>query len=141
MKTNKRVVPEWEQDAIRLKELFEQRSNKLTQTAFGKKHGIGTQGMMSQYLNGKAPLTKSAANKFAIGLGVSIAEFSPRLSGSMANANMTRVPVTIQLKPEIRGKMIQIAGARSCSGKAVPLYEIYEEALLEFLIKQEHILL
>lgn len=141
MTAKKHAVPEWKQDAMRLKALFEQRSNKLTQAAFGIKHGIGTQGMVSQYLNGKAPLTKSAANRFAIGLGVSVAEFSPRLSGSLANTNMTRVPVTIQLKPEIRGKMIQIAGARSCSGKKVPLYEIYEEALLEFLIKQEHSLL
>jgi len=135
MTAKKHEVPEWKQDATRLKVLFEQLSNKLTQEEFGKKYGIGTQSMVSHYLNGKAPLTKRAANQFAIGLGVSVAEFSTLLSGSMANTNMVRVPVTIQLKPEIRGKMMQIAGARSCSGKAVPLYEVYEEALLEYLTK------
>ena len=135
MVAKKHVVPEWQQDAKRLKALFEQRSKKLTQEEFGKKYGIGTQAMVSHYLNGAAPLTKKAANKFSIGLGVSVAEFSPLLAGSIANANMVRVPVTTQLKPEIRGKMMQIAGVRSCSGKAVPLYEIYEEALLEYLTK------
>ena len=55
MTAKKHEVPEWKQDATRLKVLFEQLSNKLTQEEFGKKYGIGTQSMVSHYLNGKAP--------------------------------------------------------------------------------------
>lgn len=68
-----------EKEAHALKRLFEERS-KVSQARFGKEHGLGTAGMVWQYLNGHRPLNLQAAVKFAKGLGVRIQDFSPRLA-------------------------------------------------------------
>lgn len=66
-------------DAARLKALFKDKA-KLTQSEFGARYGIGSQGMVWQYLNGTRPLNVSAAKNFANGLGVSIDDFSPSIA-------------------------------------------------------------
>jgi len=53
---------------------------KTSQSDFGAKHGIGSQGMVWQYLHGKRALNLKAAAAFSTGLGVPIKEFSPRLA-------------------------------------------------------------
>ena len=55
-------------DAARLRDLFKART-KLSQAAFGKQYGLGSQGMVWQYLSGSTPLNIPAAKKFAEGLG------------------------------------------------------------------------
>lgn len=52
----------------------------MSQQGFGLEYGIGSQGMVWQYLNAVAPLNLEAAAKFAKGLHCSISDFSPRLA-------------------------------------------------------------
>ena len=68
-------------DAQRLKQLYDTRVPKgMSQEEFGNAFGIGTQGMVSQYLNGIRPLNYEAAAKFAKGLKCTIADISPELA-------------------------------------------------------------
>jgi len=52
----------------------------MSQAEFGDKFGIGTQGMVSQYILGTRPLNIEAAAKFARGLGCCIVDINPRLA-------------------------------------------------------------
>ncbi|RQT74783.1 helix-turn-helix transcriptional regulator [Burkholderia cepacia] len=65
--------------------LFEEKS-ALSQGEFGARYGIGTQGMVWQYLNGRRPLNIAAATAFATGLGVKIPSFSYRLAQEIERA-------------------------------------------------------
>ena len=66
---------------VNLKRLYDERTtNDLTQGEFGKKYGIGTQGMVWQYLSGRRPLNVEAAAKFARGLGCTIYDISPEMA-------------------------------------------------------------
>ena len=68
-------------DADRLKRLYVERVPKgMSQTEFGLRYGIGTQGMVSQYLTGHTPLNVDAAAKFAKGLRCTIADISPDMA-------------------------------------------------------------
>ncbi|WP_238897935.1 LexA family transcriptional regulator [Achromobacter xylosoxidans] len=80
-------------DAARLRDLFKART-KLSQAAFGKQYGLGSQGMVWQYLSGSTPLNIPAAKKFAEGLGVSIDSFSPTLARQIEEASaLTERPI------------------------------------------------
>jgi hypothetical protein len=78
-KPRKALEPWQVEDAARLKALFESRT-KLSQDAFGAKYGIGSQGLVSQYLIGHIPLNVLTAARFAIGLGCGLEEISPTLA-------------------------------------------------------------
>ncbi len=67
-------------EAAALKSIFDSKKQKISQAAFGELYQIGTQGMVWQYLNNERPINKDAAVKFAKGLKVSVADFSPRLA-------------------------------------------------------------
>lgn len=73
--------PRWPTAHIGLKRLYEERV-QMSQAEFGAAFGLGTQGMVWQYLNGYTPLNYDAAAKFAKGLRCTISDFSPE----MANA-------------------------------------------------------
>lgn len=79
-------------DAARLKLLFERHQaqldpkEKLTQEEFGERYGIGSQGMVWQYLNARTPLNLPAAARFAKGLGCKIEDFSPSLAADVMEA-------------------------------------------------------
>ena len=91
-----------EKEAHALKRLFEERS-KLSQAKFGKEHGLGTAGMVWQYLNGHRPLNLHAAVKFAKGLGVRIQDFSPRLAAQAKAVALGAGDVVLQVRePEPR---------------------------------------
>jgi transcriptional regulator with XRE-family HTH domain len=67
--------------ADKLKQLYEKRVPKgMSQAQFGETFGIGTQGLVSQYLNGHTALTVEAAAKFAKGLGCKIDDISPEMA-------------------------------------------------------------
>lgn len=83
----KQLEPWQVADAARLNALFKERA-ALSQLAFGATHGIGNQSMVSQYLLGRRPLNIDAAQKFAAGLGVAIADFSPTLAEKIAGASV-----------------------------------------------------
>lgn len=72
-----------EAEAAKLKELFDAQRNAkdgLSQAQFGSKHGIGTGGMVWQYISGHRPLNLQAAVRFARAFGVGLSAFSPRLA-------------------------------------------------------------
>jgi len=73
-------------DAARLRALFKARAT-LSQLDFGGRYGLGTQGMVSQYLLGRRPLNVEAARKFAEGLGCTINEISPSLAQKIIRAS------------------------------------------------------
>lgn len=95
-------------DNERLRALWQQKAT-LSQKEFGRRYGIGTHGMVSQYLNGLATLNLSAAVKFARGLGVSLAEISPSLAkealeaAALAGDNFAHEPV-------VRGRAVPLIG-------------------------------
>lgn len=69
---------------VNLKRLYDERiPADLTQGEFGKKYGIGTQGMVWQYLSGRRPLNLEAAAKFARGLGCTIFDISPEMAEAL----------------------------------------------------------
>lgn len=76
-------------EAAALRGLLDALHPRPTNAAFGKAHGIGSAGMVWQYLNGHRPLNLSAATKFAQALGVPIERFSPRLATAAALARKT----------------------------------------------------
>jgi hypothetical protein len=79
-------LEDWEVEAAaRLKALFDDRKD-LTQKSFGLNFGIGTGGMVSQYLNAKRPISLHTAIKFARGLGVSVSDISPTLAAQLPKA-------------------------------------------------------
>jgi hypothetical protein len=75
-----RLAPWQIEDAERLKSLFAQRPQKISQAKFGEMYGIGTQGMVWQYLNAHRPLNPKAAKAFADGLRLTLADISPKLA-------------------------------------------------------------
>lgn len=74
-----------QEDIQRLKRLFDEKAG-LSQKDFGSRWGIGSPGMMSQYLTGKRSLGLAAAIKFAKGLGVEVYDISPTLARQLPPA-------------------------------------------------------
>lgn len=88
MTTNKAPLEEWQlADAARLKSLFDNREDRLSQAEFGVRYEIGSQGMVWQYLAGRRPLNIKAATAFARGLGVRIEDFSPTIAEQVTGAS------------------------------------------------------
>ncbi len=84
MKDPSTTLESWQiEDAARLKALYNERKGKLSQEEFGSRYEIGSQGMVWQYLNARRPLNIKAAAAFARGLGVAVADFSPKLAAEM----------------------------------------------------------
>jgi len=78
-------------DAARLRALFKARAT-MSQLDFGGRYGLGSQGMVSQYLLGRRPLNVDSARKFAEGLGCTINEISPSLAQKIIRASRYVVP-------------------------------------------------
>jgi transcriptional regulator with XRE-family HTH domain len=77
----KKVDPVVAQEAQRLRALYDERVRPtLSETEFGERFKIGSQGMVWQYLNGRRPLNIESALAFAEGLGVTVHDISPRLA-------------------------------------------------------------
>ena len=74
----------WPDAHIALLKLYEERVPRgMSQTEFGALYGIGTQGMVWQYLNGHRPLNIEAASRFARGLRCTIADISPDMAAAL----------------------------------------------------------
>jgi transcriptional regulator with XRE-family HTH domain len=92
----KSKMTQWQvDDARRLSAIWE-RKKTMSQAEFGATTGIGTQGMVHQYLAGLTPLNLSAAGKFAAGLGVLIDEISPTLADQVRELHKLCDPVKTQ---------------------------------------------
>jgi hypothetical protein len=83
-----------------------------TQAAFGEAYDIGNQAAVGFFLNGQTALSLKAARGFALGLGVQIDAFSPRLA-EMA-AEYGRLAKT----PEASAKDLRELMKRSRTGEA-----------------------
>lgn len=75
----RQLTDEEKQECADLKSAFRDHSSE-SQSEFGKRTGLGSQGNVGHYLNGRQPLSLEVAQKFADGLEISIASFSPRLA-------------------------------------------------------------
>ena len=84
-----KTIPEKvvEREAAALKAAFEKRT-ELSQEKFGLEFEVGSQGMVWQYLNAHRPLNLSVALKFARGLDIPVASFSPRLATELITAGV-----------------------------------------------------
>jgi transcriptional regulator with XRE-family HTH domain len=78
----KKTQQRWGDAHVKLKELFDARAG-MSQQDFAERHGLGSQGMVWQYLAGYRPLNYEAAAKFARGLGCRIDDFSPEMAESL----------------------------------------------------------
>lgn len=78
------LTHEQEKECATLKRLFSERS-QLTQKEFAAKFGLGTPGNLWQYLNARRALNLDVAVKFATGLRIEVADFSPRLAEKQRN--------------------------------------------------------
>lgn len=77
-----RQDPRWPLAHVALKRIYEDRiRDSLSQREFGREYGIGTQGMVWQYLNGYTPINIEVAWKFAEGLRCTIRDISPEMDG------------------------------------------------------------
>lgn len=83
---NKKKIEDWQiEDAERLDSLFKEHA-RVNQTEFGARYGIGTQGMVWQYLSGRRPLNIKAAEAFSRGLNIPVDEFSPTIAEQIRSA-------------------------------------------------------
>lgn len=60
----------------------------ISQEAFGAKYGLGTQGAVGHFLNGRCALHLKAAMAFAKELGCDVADFSPRLAEEISTVQV-----------------------------------------------------
>lgn len=105
-KPPKELEPWQKDDAARLKKLYND-AGPSSQDSFGAENGIGSQGMVWQYLNGNRPLNLPAAIKFANGLGVRVSDFSPTLAHHLMSAppeNKRRPPIPPGASPSLKRK-------------------------------------
>lgn len=79
MAKGKELSNEQREDAARLRKIWAEKK-PMTQERFAAEYGLGTQGNLTQYLNGHIPVNLEAAIRFANGLGVSVEDISPRLA-------------------------------------------------------------
>ena len=70
---------------VALRQLYERHVavTGISQADFGSKYGIGTQGMVWQYLSGHKPLSLEAAVRFAKALNCTIRDISPPLADAL----------------------------------------------------------
>ena len=133
----------------RLKRLFDERHGDITTKQFGIKHGIGSQSMVWQYLNGHRPLNFISAAKFAKGLRCTIYDISPEMAETVRQEilpvlgltdSMPVVPISlanrIRAQREKLGlKQADLARAAGVSVAAVTQWESGETKNL----KHEHL--
>jgi hypothetical protein len=82
-KSRKAGLEAWQiEDAERLRAFFAERA-EVSQERFGELYGIGTQGMVWQYLNAHRPLNPKAAKAFADGLQLTLADISPKIASTI----------------------------------------------------------
>lgn len=85
------VTDEHLQEARALKAIWDS-TKHAPQAEFGELFSIGNQSAVSQFLNGKTPLSLEAAAGFARGLKCLISDFSPRLAALAAHVSEPMAP-------------------------------------------------
>lgn len=83
-----KITEEHRTESRALHAIWKARS-RISQEAFGAKYGLGTQGAIGHFLNGRSALHLKAAMAFAKELGCEVGDFSPRLAKEISTI---RVP-------------------------------------------------
>ena len=118
------LTPEQQAECERLKQLYNEKAT-MSQKAFAAKYGLGTPGNLWQYLNGYRAIGLEAAIKIAGGLGIQIADFSPRLAEkqrAMSAENViTPLPAVkrIPLLSEVQAGRLVSRGQVQCAAAAI----------------------
>ena len=132
-----KIEPIHIEEAAALKALYNARSGqlKLSQAEFGAQFGLGSQGMVWQYLNAGSPLNLAAAVKFAKGLGCEVSDFSARLAKEQGDllGLLTPRPSAVEEPPSTPG-VTQPAALGSDDWTVEQLMA----ALAEKLLKEAH---
>lgn len=132
-------------EARALRALFQAYSKTdgaLSQELFGERYGLGTQGNVWQYLNGRMPLNVEAATKFAQGLGCSVADFSPALEAERKRlAAVTPAPdqmvhVPEKLPAHIAEDVLRYVAALSAAQQEILLTNLRNAAQANDVTKQ-----
>lgn len=108
------LTPEQTEECAAVKKLFAERAG-MSQRAFAERFDLGTPGNLWQYLNGRRALNLDVAVKIASGLGVRVADFSPRLAAkqsSLTTENVTSAPRSSRKVPLLT--RVQAGRLRSC---------------------------
>lgn len=121
------ITPEQMADSARLKALFNQRKNGLSQADFGAKFDIGSQGMVWQYLNGYTALNAKAAAGFAAGLGCKVSDFSPQLASDIETLSQSQNPVDPDEFAQVRRVDVSVS-----AGHGALVVEEYSKSALTF---------
>jgi SOS-response transcriptional repressor LexA len=107
-RAERKPLERWQlNDAARLKKLFADRA-KMSQEKFGQQFGVGTQGAVWQYLEGRIPLNLPVALKFAQGLECALRDISPKLADELDKANKAQQAgghYNVSPGPELRGRV------------------------------------
>lgn len=94
-----------EQEGARLKELLGARNK----AQFAKEAKVpGGASMLSQHLSGHRPISLSAATAYAVGLGVRVEDFSPRLAKAIADASKTSDVTALRPAPESGAPSVRV---------------------------------
>lgn len=103
-----RITDVHRQEAARLKAIWEDGRPRKTQAEFGEYYGLGNQANVGHYLAARSPLNPKAAAAFALELGVSVAEFSPRIAADIVSLSGRQDNVS----PNSLGAADTLAGAK-----------------------------
>lgn len=115
VKNERKQLEPWQRaDAARLKALFDANAG-MSQEKFGQTHGIGSQGAVWQYLEGKIPLNLPVVLKFARGLGVQVVAISPTLAREIGETHEVQDGAikNYSTGPEIRANVPLISWANA----------------------------
>ena len=82
-KKRAKITDENVRESLALKKIWDSRPH-VSQEEFGAKYDIGTQGVVSHFLNGRTALHIKAAMAFAAELRCDVKDFSPRLASEIA---------------------------------------------------------
>jgi hypothetical protein len=119
------ITTEHRQEAARLRKLWDERTERLSQQEFGAKYQVGNQSAVSHFLQGRMPISLKAAMGFATGLRCKIEDFSPRLAGIVS-------PVALSPSTPIDwGSVVQRARPPSTIPHEMPAH-------LEFMASLQH---
>src|SRR5579885_1754774 len=100
MDNKKKLTPEQQADAARLKALYESKKKPLRVTQYTIADELGiSQGAVGHYLNGRLALNVPIASGFARILNSSVSEFSPSLAGEIAEYTSAN---EAYVKPDVR---------------------------------------
>ena len=131
------VTDENRAESAKLRELWDNRANRMSQAEFGETFDIGSQAAVGHFLNGHAAISMKAAKGFARGLSCEIASFSERLakqaselvevsggpSPSVAPAAPVGVPTSPKEEPPEGYVRLQHLSPQPSMGPGIDVYE------------------